>query len=717
MFDLATGWKARLAGAVLPPRSDKAGWSVDHQSDPAFVEPNLRTIHGNPLAARAIVVAAPGAVGKSTFARTLGAMTSAVLVDLARTELLGGNFFVGGIANAFGIPALTEAAEGRLALIVDALDEAQLRSGAEGFAAGLSDLGKIVAQPGALPAVLFGRSAAAEEAWLVLSEVGLAPCLMEIEFFNEEKAQQYIERKLAVVARRRPETRAAYDRHPESFRTLAGSTREKLKSTPGGDDPRFTGYAPVLDAVCSYAVEDDSLNPQARIAQLAAQGPVALIAEIADAILQREQGKIIDQLKEEIALEGVDTDSLYCPREQLGRLASTLIGAPPPNSPAFANAEMKRAYERMVASFAPQHPFLDAHSAPSNAAFAAYLLVWAMTSGGAPEAARRALATKPGLGSGLLFDLYMLWLNESETDGAGRTERRLKLEDVGPLYAALVSQAGPRQKVSLEIAGEAGENDVEVSFDIEAVGSDGQQDRNYDEIKVSADGVLELRGPLANVSISAPLAVILGDGNAVNVTAPVDIDADVLEFDGREVRIFKSLGSATEELQQVTLSSAEVDVARVEKVSVFSGDLSVSFPGAEAHPWTDYAVEPPAAPNPEVEILRRRMRKILTAFRSHSKGALVRLAAKIDHARMIKRDDLGPRLLDKLLDDGILTTFDAGKRYQLHPDKMAQAVNMDYQALQQQKWSSEADEYLGKLVSKPSSPSSANVATQQGGHI
>jgi hypothetical protein len=102
MFDLASGWKTRLAGAVLPPRSEKAGWLIDHSAGPAFVEPALRTIQGDPFAARAIVVAAPGAVGKSTFARMLGAVTSSVLVDLARTELLGGNFFVGGIANAFG---------------------------------------------------------------------------------------------------------------------------------------------------------------------------------------------------------------------------------------------------------------------------------------------------------------------------------------------------------------------------------------------------------------------------------------------------------------------------------------------------------------------------------------------------------------------------------------------------------------------------------------
>jgi hypothetical protein len=695
MFDLASGWRPRMAGAVLPQRSDKAGWLIDHLAEPGFVEPGLRTIQGDPLTARAIIVAAPGAVGKSTFAKTLGALTSSVLIDLARTELLGGNFFVGGIANAFGIPTLTEAGNGRLGLVIDALDEAQLRSGAEGFSAGLSDLGRIVSQPSALPAVLFGRSAAAEEAWLVLSEAGLDPCLMEIEFFDEARALQYIDKKLAVLADRRSESRAAYARHADSFRGLATATRGKLIGMPGGDDPRFAGYAPVLDAVCSYAVEDENLNPQARIAQLSAESPVALIAEIAGAILTREQGKLVGQLREDVGLDGVDESTLYSPEEQLARLASVVIGAPIPAGPSFDRPEVRRAYDRMVANLAPQHPFLDARSDASNAAFASYMLVWAMTSGATPDAARRALAARPSLASGLLFELYMLWLTE---DNARASPRNLNLADVGPLYAAFTSQAGQRQQASLEVTGEPGDNIAEVAFDMETAGAADGQARRYGPFDASLDGFLELRGPLANIRISAPAAVIVGDGSALNVTAPVEIDVESLVIDGREVRIFKSAGNVADEFQQVALNAVEVDAGRIERVTVLGGRLTVSFPGARSHPWTDYAVIPPVAPSPEVEVLRRRLRKVLTAFRSHSKGTLVRLAAKIDHARMMKRGDLGPRLINQLLVDGILTTFDAGKFYVLHPDQMGAALNMDYQALLQQRWSSESDEYLGRLA-------------------
>lgn len=44
----------------------------------------------------------------------------------------------------------------------------------------------------------------------------------------------------------------------------------------------------------------------------------------------------------------------------------------------------------------------------------------------------------------------------------------------------------------------------------------------------------------------------------------------------------------------------------------------------------------------------------------------------------------------------LLTSFGAGKFYELHPDKLAAAFNMDYQSIQQQRWTCEADAYLSQ---------------------
>lgn len=184
----------------------------------------------------------------------------------------------------------------------------------------------------------------------------------------------------------------------------------------------------------------------------------------------------------------------------------------------------------------------------------------------------------------------------------------------------------------------------------------------------------------------------------MHLTAPVEFDVDTLELNGRELRILKPLGVTGDDLQQVTLIAPDADIGRVERITLLGGKLAASMPGVQAHPWTSYAAVPSPAPNEAIDVLRRRARRVLTAFRSHSKGALVRLAAKINHARMMKRDDLGPKLVARLVKDGILSTFDAGKFYVLHPDRLALKLNMDYQAIQQQRWTPEADAYLSAIV-------------------
>ncbi len=701
MFTIDHGWTDRLQGAVLPTESKQVGWRIDAIDEVSFVEPNLRILHGDPTKARVIVVAAPGAVGKSTYARSLAAATGSVVVDLAATEPLGGNFFVGGIANAFGHQALTSIANGSLGLIVDALDEAQLRSGSEGYAAGLLDLGNLVKQPGALPAAIFGRAAAADEAWLILSDAGLNPCLVEIEFFDEQQSTIYLERKLSALAAARPATLSAFARFGQAFHDLAVETRRKVINTPGGDDKRFAGYAPVLDAICAYSLDEENLNPSARMAELSATGPVALLQRIATSILERESKKVTVQIaKKHPSLTEVDMAGFYSPREQLARIASIVIGAPSPKAVSITDPEVRETYDRMVEEFAPQHPFLDNRNGPSNAAFAAYVLVWALTTNYAVEEARRALRSQPALGSGLFFDLYMEWLQDTPDDAVElAAPRRLDLTDVGALYNSFSSQAVQGEHPNLEINGEPGEQLVDVEFEMVRSGNAEQEDaRSYGPFETLADNIVDFCGPVGGLHVTAPISMTLGDGRAVNVTAPLEIDVDLLELNGRELRVFKTVGRDAPEGDQVNLIAQDAAVARVERIVLHGASLSVSFPGDHAYPWVDYSAPRASPPNAKVGELRRRARKILTSFRSHSKGSLRRLAAKIEHARMMKKGPIGPNLLKRLLDDGILTPVNAGKLfYELHPDKLAAAFGMDYQAIQQQRWSGKSDTYFGKV--------------------
>ena len=689
MFDIKTGWMVRLGSAILPQTSKRAGWLVDSRVDQAFVEPTLRLLQGDPVTARILVIAAPGAVGKSTYARSIGASANAVLVDLAQTEPLGGNFFVGGIANAFGYEALAEVANGRIGLVVDALDEAQLGSGREGFSAGLLDLCKIVQSSSALPATLLGRAAAAEEAWLILDEAGLDPCLLQIDYFDEEQSKQFIRCRLPVIADTRDTMRTAFAKHKEKFVEFALATREKLISTPGGDEQRFAGYAPVLDAICTYALGEDELNPSMRLSNLAAKTAISLIVQIATSILEREQVKLTGQIESPPA--SIDLSSLYTPNEQLHRIAAMVLSSGVAAVPAIPDPAFRQIYEGMVTKFIPQHPFLDPRGGPSNAAFAAYLLIWAITTGSAKLDARRMLASNATLGSGLFFEMYMNWLGRS-------AKNMLALEDVGSLYSSFASQATQGERPTLDVNAEPGDAIAEIEFEM-TPGADTSVEvgRSYGPYTSAIDGILEFKGLVGGLRIVAPVSIIIGDGRTASITTPVEIDVEVLEIDARELRVFRSTASDDPGLRQVTLAALDASVGRVERIFLHGAQLEVAFPGARAHPWADYVVDMPPAPNPRIASLRRRVRKVLTSFRSHSKGALVRLGAKIEHARMMKEGQDGPRLLQRLRDDGILTTFDAGKFYVLHPDKLAQHFNMDYQALHLQRWTDEADAYLSSI--------------------
>ncbi len=97
--------------------------------------------------------------------------------------------------------------------------------------------------------------------------------------------------------------------------------------------------------------------------------------------------------------------------------------------------------------------------------------------------------------------------------------------------------------------------------------------------------------------------------------------------------------------------------------------------------------------------MRRRLRRILTAFRSHSKGNLVRLAAKINHSRMTK-DARGTALVRRLIADEILTTFDAGKFYVLNTERMGQLLGIEYQGLHQQRFTTQSDAYLVSVLNE-----------------
>src|ERR1700734_1111204 len=132
-----------------------------------------------------------------------------------------------------------------------------------------------------------------------------------------------------------------------------------------------------------------------------------------------------------------------------------------------------------------------------------------------------------------------------------------------------------------------------------------------------------------------------GNGGALMLEAPTYILADSLTLSGTELFVRPSRGAKqpTSDADVVLIASDALLIGGLEhkRATLAPGvSLSVTWPGAKAYPWTDFAIEPFQKGDADISPAFRRLRKIVVSFRSHSRGALMRLAAKIEHRRMVK---------------------------------------------------------------------------------
>jgi hypothetical protein len=156
-FSIDNYWRPRFRGLseLSAITNDVAGWHPKPAALPEFIEPRLAAREGlQPDHPQVILVAAPGAVGKSVYASQLAQVCGLVLIDLAATEPVGGNFIVGGIVRTFGAAAVDAVAGGSAGLVLDALDEARLKVTPEAFEAFLGEVARLAGNPEAKPILL-----------------------------------------------------------------------------------------------------------------------------------------------------------------------------------------------------------------------------------------------------------------------------------------------------------------------------------------------------------------------------------------------------------------------------------------------------------------------------------------------------------------------------------------------------------------------------------
>ncbi|MEG9624945.1 hypothetical protein [Pseudomonas guariconensis] len=659
-----------------------AGWDGDPSRLESFVAANVATREEfDNLQERVWLIAAPGAVGKSTLAKEICAKTGAVYLDLAEASTVAGNYLVGGLVYT---KLLAPWAAGETAVVIDALDEARLRVTQAGFEDFLADVVK-VAEMGKFPIILLGRVGIIEEAWLIINEGSeMSPPIFDISFFDADQAKLFVMARLDALSKSEvsntdyPHLKNALVNHRQVYEDAVSQVIQGISELSQADADRFVGYAPVLDAVAKVIASEP--NP-ARIKEdleRVLEGEV--LTSLADQILVRECGKLTAQLKN---ANPDFPDGLYEPSEQLHRLSCLLFNLPAPPVPSSLSPSLTPIYEQAVKALLPQHPFLSGDGRRSSSSiFEAAIISYGLKSQSVALRANAVhyVASAAHTSNPFLVDFYL-----------SRNEKNhVPAEHIGIIFDSVASKASSGDQARLYVSeGVDGSIEYEIVFQRE----DG---KTYTHNLVSPEsGVITLARKVSGVSIDCESKdVSLGGSGQLELIAPTAIKCRELKLNSDQLVVKADPRKQGEVvvLEAESLSHSGSIAAPVVRPGV---QFSVAWPGAETYPWSAFSILDDNTEPAHISEGLRTLRRLVMAFRSHSKGQLARFRDKIDHFRMLK-GKVGEALLQQLIDDNIIWT--EGAMYCLDANALGAKVGISFQDAQAKRYSQVTKDYLSNLV-------------------
>ncbi|MGP6469569.1 hypothetical protein [Rahnella aceris] len=671
--------------------SDSNGWFFSKENGRKYIPARLtlnESLVGEVDGARIILVSAPGAVGKSVMARELSNKTGAIYLDLSQASTIAGNYLIGGLANK---NILDEWNKGAAGLVIDSLDEARLRVTQNSFEDFLDDVNN-VSNRNPNPIIIFGRVGIIEETWLILSESHGVDCpVFDIEFFNEDEACSFILESLNGLSENF-ESNADYKHLPVTlhghypvYKQSVSEIVSSLKKVSGNESTRFFGYAPVLDAVSK--VIGTISNPSRISEEMTNILNGEMLLNICKAILTREQGKLTAQLTEKFVSF---RDNLYTADEQLDRLACKILNIEPLPDHSPLSSDLVSVYDDAVNSMLPQHPFLEGAGRKfASSVFEASVLAHALQSkkSNVAKAARNYCLSGRITPNPFLFDFFVEALPKG-----GSSE--ISSEYVGLLFDSALSKLKNSDNATLIVT----DND-DFSLNIEFILNENDV---FKEISFSSDGygVLLLGSKVGNVFVSTETSdVEFSTSDQLELFAPVSISCDNLIIHSEKIIVKSVKGDIANTSVILEAKNFKSDKSINVPIVRSGSELYVSWPSSEAFPWSAFSSKfSDDESRGRIADTLRVFRRIVMAFRSHSKGRLARLQDKVNHARMLHDED-GRALLAKLIDDGVISA--ESHMYYLDPNKLGSVTGASFLNVNKKNYSENTVKYIEQAIKFP----------------
>lgn len=611
---------------------------------PFFVSPEMHTISNSTQSsvAKLVIISAPGAVGKTTFAKYFAAQTNAIYWDLAKLTV-GTGTFEGAILSAIGLNKICsfmqDIAESKVLFAFDAFDEAEMISGRRMLCEFINDIAKVVPEVDTPCALLFARTTTAQFIAAFCKENGISFEHYEIGYFDKDASVEFIFRSCNEKA-----SRLVIENYVNRLREYSFC------------EPSFIGYAPVLQVLSKHIVSEP--NTIHVVNTLNTENTVAgLICDIMQELLNREHTIVVNALKNRCAEKCPDFsnwESIYTPEEQLGRILLLLLfGQSEYSDWRIENIpiELVDDYMEVLKYQLKQHPFLIDTSegyAFAGPAFKDYTLAYSKL-------------------QRLLISVADLFCEEGKTDNylpstvffdcyAHLSDGLADFSSLDLLYKSFCAHSHAGEYTSLLIC-EEGDN-YNISFSRDS--------------KVSIDFTIPVTDTdsvsfesLSNVVIDAPsLVVLMGTATAEARISNSSIVCKQINWNSRTTTIEVSEGResiivAEENMQGQTLFYCVVNGT----LKAYTTNLTTYY---KLHPYYfEYASETSLE---ELSIFAHRVGCILSCFRSHGKDTLGKTA---DYVKNIIVGSSKPKqcILEFLLDSRIV--YEEDHLYKINIDLLS----------------------------------------------
>lgn len=563
------------------------------EPDEAFVPPML--IESVPIedpVPAVLLVSAPAAVGKSTVARQVAIQTGSPLWDLAG-EQVGTGSLTGAIVQAFGPKNAGDAFEklsaGELAIVLDALDETQLLSGQANFQAFLEDVLQYGTAAVDKPVILlFAREDVAELIEIMLLEKEVNYGHYRIDFFDEEKAKEFV--KVRLQQKDKPRTGKPYlEARDQIFEVILRLLDAEDEGIDWSDRriKNFIGYAPVLEAIAEYLNVDNPLALMGDLGEMPKRLGLGgeldswrFLLQIIRDLLIREQEKALTAMKPRLEEDAKrvswsEWETLFTPGEQEDRVLAERFELPSPHYPPDLPERLRGEYEAAVSDTMPDHPFKGSVHGFANIVFREYLFAKSLTSGNEEltQSLRQAMRSADYLPTPLLAQFLF----------AVQEEGPLKISgpDFGFVYESAVSQGEQGSTARLGLW-----TDSETAQTWAAFFSDDPRQQELIRVMIpQGTGELWFWRRLLNADISIDRDVEFGVSDYPFSLGPdVNLSCEVLRTAAPEMTV------KTDEGEDVELDVEQVASTHGTPPQIRSfGDGRFGVAASNLHyPWIDY---------------------------------------------------------------------------------------------------------------------------------